>query len=351
MADKGIGLFEKYLTVWVLLCMGVGTVIGWKFPVVQDVLSKVEYAHISIPIAVLIWVMIYPMMLQIDFSRITDIGRNPQGLIITWIVNWGVKPFTMYLFAYFFLEIVFSEFIGPLSQEYIAGAILLGAAPCTAMVFVWSYLARGDPTYTLMQVATNDLIILVLFTPIVAFLMGVGDIAVPYDTLFLSVVLFVAVPLAFGYWSRNYMIRKKGSEWFENTLLARLKDITMGGLLLTLVILFIYQGDKIVNNPLHIALIAVPLSIQTFTIYGVGYSMAKIAKIPYVIAAPGAMIGASNFFELAVAVAVSLFGLHSGATLATVVGVLIEVPIMLTLVKICLKTQGWFEGYSLEGYQ
>jgi len=350
-SEKKIGVFEKYLTLWVLICMSVGTIIGWKFPATQEFLNKMEYAHISIPVAVLIWIMIYPMMLQIDFSRIKYIGRNPKGLIITWIVNWAIKPFTMYFFVYLFFKILFSDIIGSLGNEYIAGAILLGAAPCTAMVFVWSYLAKGDPTYTLMQVATNDLIILILFTPIVAFLMGVGNISIPYDTLFFSVILFVAIPLFFGYWSRSYVIKKKGFEWFEKKLLVRLKNVTIGGLLLTLVLLFVYQGDKIIANPLHIALIAVPLSVQTFTIYAIGYGMAKLARVPYSIAAPASMIGASNFFELAVAVAISLFGLNSGATLVTVVGVLIEVPIMLILVKICLKTQGWFEGYSLEGYQ
>lgn len=341
--EAPLGFFEKYLTVWVVLCMVIGTGIGYFFPVVPDFLRQLEYANVSIPIAVLIWLMIYPMMVQVDFGRVLDIGRNPRGLIVTWTVNWLVKPFTMFLIATLFLRYVFAPFIsGELATEYIAGAILLGAAPCTAMVFVWSYLSRGDPTYTLVQVATNDLIILFAFVPIVGFLMGVSDIPVPYDTLFLSVVLFVVIPLAAGYVSRKQLIRRRGMAWFENTFVRGLKDITITGLLLTLIIIFTYQGERIVDNPLHIVLIAIPLSIQTFFIFSIAYGWARAWKINYEVAAPGAMIGASNFFELAVAVAISLFGLDSGATLATVVGVLIEVPIMLTLVRIALKTQDWF---------
>lgn len=341
--EAPLGFFEKYLTIWVFLCIVIGTAVGYVFPVVPEVLGQFEYANVSIPIAILIWFMIYPMMVQVDFGRVIDIGRHPRGLIITWVVNWLIKPFTMFLIASLFLKIIFADLIPPdLATEYVAGAILLGAAPCTAMVFVWSYLSRGDPTYTLVQVATNDLIILVAFVPIVGFLMGVSEITVPYDTLFLSVVLFVVIPLAAGYLSRNYLIKTRGMAWFEGTFVRGLKDITIVGLLLTLILIFTFQGERIITDPLHIVLIAIPLSIQTFFIFSIAYGWARLWKIDYEVAAPAAMIGASNFFELAVAVAVSLFGLDSGATLATVVGVLIEVPIMLALVRIALRTQDWF---------
>ncbi|MDO6354748.1 ACR3 family arsenite efflux transporter [Caloramator sp. CAR-1] len=343
MAKKGLSLFERYLSIWVALCIVAGVLIGQYIPSIPKFLSRMEYAHVSIPVAVLIWLMIYPMMLKIDFSSVKKIGQKPKGLIVTWVTNWLIKPFTMYLIAYFFLKIVFKAYIPEnLSTEYLAGAVLLGAAPCTAMVFVWSYLTNGDPAYTLVQVATNDLIILFAFTPIVAFLLGVSNVRVPYDTLILSTILFVVIPLTFGYFTRKRVIASKGIDYFENVFLKKFDNITIIGLLLTLVIIFSFQGEIIVNNPFHILLIAVPLTIQTFLIFFIAYGWSKVWKLPHDIAAPAAMIGASNFFELAVAVAISLFGLTSGAALATVVGVLTEVPIMLTLVRIANATRSYF---------
>lgn len=312
-------------------------------PVIPNTLNKFEYYNVSIPVAILIWLMIYPMMLKIDFSSIINATKKPKGLIVTCVTNWVIKPFTMYLIAYFFLKIVFKALIPEnLSTDYLAGAVLLGAAPCTAMVFVWSYLTKGDAAYTLVQVAVNDLIILFAFTPIVAFLLGISDVSVPYGTLIMSTVLFVVIPLAAGYITRRSVIKSKGIEYFNNVFLKKFNNTTIVGLLLTLVIIFSFQGEIILNNPLHILLIAVPLTIQTFLIFGISYVWAKLWKLPHSIAAPAGMIGASNFFELAVAVAIALFGLKSGAALATVVGVLTEVPIMLTLVKIANKTRNWF---------
>jgi len=344
---KQISLFEKYLTLWVALCIAAGTLIGRFLPAIPEFLSTLEYARVSIPVAVLIWLMIYPMMLKVDFTSIVNATKKPKGLTITTVTNWLIKPFTMYLIAYFFLKVLFAPFIdSSLASEYLAGAVLLGAAPCTAMVFVWSHLSEGDAAYTVVQVAVNDLIILVAFTPIVAFLLGVSNIHVPYDTLFLSVVLFVVIPLAGGYILRRTVLQRHGSEYFEQVFLKKFDNTTIGGLLLTLIILFSFQGDIILNNPLHILLIAVPLVLQTFFIFAIAYGWAKLWKVPHGIAAPGAMIGASNFFELAVAVAVSLFGLQSGAALATVVGVLVEVPVMLTLVKIAVATRSSFRAYT-----
>ncbi len=343
--EKNVGLdfFGKYLTIWVAICIIVGVAIGQIFPAFPRALSKFEYAKVSIPVAILIWIMIYPMMLKIDFSSIVNATKKPKGLTVTCVVNWLIKPFTMYVIAGFFLKLVFKNLITPdLASDYLAGAVILGAAPCTAMVFVWSYLTEGDPAYTVVQVAINDLILLFAFTPIVAFLLGVSDVVVPYDTLFLSVALFVVVPLLGGYLSRKYIIKSKGIEYFENVFLEKFDNITIIGLLLTLIIIFSFQGEVILNNPMHIALIAVPLIIQTILIFFIAYFWAKAWKLPHNVAAPGAMIGASNFFELAVAVAISLFGLQSGAALATVVGVLVEVPLMLALVKIANNTRDWF---------
>lgn len=341
--NKGIGFFERYLTLWVAICIVLGVVIGQVLPIIPETLNKFEYAKVSIPVAILIWLMIYPMMLKIDFSSIVKAAKKPKGLTVTCVTNWLIKPFTMYLIAGFFLNIVFKQWISPdLAKDYLPGAVLLGAAPCTAMVFVWSHLTKGDPAYTIVQVAVNDLILLVAFTPIVAFLLGVTDVSVPYDTLFLSVILFVVIPLAGGYLSRKYIVKYKGMEYFENVFLKKFDNVTIGGLLLTLVIIFSFQGETILNNPLHILLIAIPLTIQTFFIFFFAYGWAKVWKLPHNIAAPAGMIGASNFFELAVAVAISLFGLDSGAALATVVGVLTEVPVMLTLVKIANSTREWF---------
>jgi len=342
-AERKIGFFAKYLSLWVALCIFAGVAIGVLLPGVPAALGKLEYARVSIPVAVLIWLMIYPMMLKVDFKSIVNAGKKPKGLLVTLVVNWLVKPFTMYLIAWFFLKIVFRHFIGvELSSDYLAGAVLLGAAPCTAMVFVWSYLSDGDPGYTVVQVAVNDLVILVAFAPIVAFLLGVGDVRVPMDTLLLSVALFVVIPLGAGFLTRNALVRRRGLEWFEGVFCKRFEGITEAGLLLTLVILFAFQGKTILSNPLHIVLIAVPLVIQTYFIFFLGYGASKALKIPYEVAAPSGMIGASNFFELAVAVAVSLFGLSSGAALATVVGVLVEVPVMLSLVKIARSTRRAF---------
>lgn len=345
--EKSIGFFEKYLTVWVILCIAAGVLIGQVLPIIPQTLGQFEYAHVSIPVAILIWLMIYPMMLKIDFTSIVNATKKPKGLVVTCVTNWLIKPFTMYLIAAFFLKIVFKAFIPEsLGTEYLAGAVLLGAAPCTAMVFVWSYLSNGDSAYTLVQVAVNDLIILIAFTPIVAFLLGVSNVSVPYDTLFLSTVLFVVIPLAGGYITRRSVIKRRGLEYFEKIFLKKFNNTTIIGLLLTLVIIFSFQGEIIINNPLHIVFIAVPLIIQTFFIFFIAYGWSKLWRLRHDIAAPAGMIGASNFFELAVAVAISLFGLTSGAALATVVGVLTEVPIMLTLVKIANKTKHWFPDYT-----
>ncbi|WP_346940292.1 ACR3 family arsenite efflux transporter [uncultured Clostridium sp.] len=342
-SGKGLGVFERYLTLWVALCILIGILVGQFLPIIPNTLNKFEYYNVSIPVAILIWLMIYPMMLKIDFGSIINATRKPKGLIVTCVTNWLIKPFTMYAISAFFFFVVFKEIIAPeLAKEYLAGAVLLGAAPCTAMVFVWSHLTKGDPSYTLVQVAVNDLIILIAFAPIVAFLLGVGDVAVPIETLVLSTVLFVVIPLALGFITRTIIIKNKGIDYFNNVFLKKFDNVTIIGLLLTLIILFSFQGDTILNNPLHIVLIAVPLIIQTFLIFAIAYLWAKLWKLPHSIAAPAGMIGASNFFELAVAVAISLFGLQSGAALATVVGVLVEVPVMLTLVRIANNSRGWF---------
>lgn len=323
--------------------MVVGVLIGKLLPVIPEFFNQFEYAKVSIPVAILIWVMIYPMMMKIDFQSIKNISRNPKGLFVTWVTNWLIKPFTMYGIAAFFLYVVFKNFITPdLAKEYLAGAILLGAAPCTAMVFVWSHLTKGNPAYTVVQVATNDLIILIAFIPIVKFLLGVSKVSVPWDTLILSVVLFVVIPLAGGILTRLLVTKRKGIEYFEKRFLPKFDNATVVGLLLTLVLLFSFQGNVILNNPVHIILIAVPLIIQTFLIFFIAYFTSKILKLPHNIAAPAGMIGASNFFELSVAVAIALFGTKSPAALATTVGVLTEVPVMLFLVKIANDTKHWF---------
>ena len=342
--NKGIGFFHRYLTVWVALCMAAGIQIGKFLPEIPAFLNRFEYARVSIPMAILIWLMIYPMMMKVDFKSIRNVGKNPKGLFVTWITNWLIKPFSMYGIASLFLFVIFKAWITPdLATEYLAGAVLLGAAPCTAMVFVWSTLTKGDPAYTVVQVATNDLIILLAFVPIVKFLLGVSNVAVPWDTLLLSVVLFVVVPLAGGIITRMTITKRKGRQYFENIFIKKFDGITTTGLLLTLVLLFSFQGRVILSNPLHIVLIAVPLIIQTFLIFFIAYLACRKLRLPFAVAAPAGMIGASNFFELAVAVAISLFGTSSPAALATVVGVLVEVPVMLTLVKIANRTKGWFQ--------
>ena len=340
---QGIGFFEKYLTIWVALCIIIGIAVGQWLPAIPQTLSKFEYANVSIPVAILIWLMIYPMMLKVDFQSVKNVGKRPKGIIVTGVTNWLIKPFTMFGIAYLFFYVVFKAFIpAGLAEEYLAGAVLLGAAPCTAMVFVWSYLTKGDAAYTLVQVAVNDLIILVAFAPIVAFLLGVGGVSIPWDTLLLSVGLFVVIPLTAGVITRIMVIRRKGVEYFNNVFIEKFNNYMVGGLLLTLIILFSFQGETILNNPLHILLIAVPLVVQTVLIFFVAYGWSKRWKLPHDVAAPAGMIGASNFFELAVAVAISLFGLQSGAALATVVGVLVEVPVMLMLVRIANNTRSWF---------
>jgi ACR3 family arsenite transporter len=341
--NNGIGFFQKYLTIWVAICMLVGVLIGKFLPLIPTFLNKFEYAKVSIPVAILIWVMIYPMMMKVDFQSIKNVGKNPKGLYVTWIANWIIKPFTMFAIASFFLYVVFKNFITPdLAKEYLAGAVLLGAAPCTAMVFVWSTLTKGDPAYTVVQVATNDLIILVAFVPIVKFLLGISNVSVPWDTLILSVVLFVVIPLVAGILTRMFVSKNKGVEYFEKQFLPKFDNVTIAGLLLTLILLFAFQGEVFLSNPLHILLIAVPLTIQTFFIFFISYLPCRWLKLPHNIAAPAGMIGASNFFELSVAVAIALFGTTSPAALATTVGVLTEVPVMLILVKIANNTKRWF---------
>lgn len=341
--NQGIGFFERYLTVWVLLCMAAGILIGKFLPVIPSFLGRFEYAQVSVPIAILIWLMIFPMMLKVDFKSIKNVGKNPKGLFVTWVTNWLIKPFTMFGIASLFFFVVFKTLIpADLAKDYLAGAILLGAAPCTAMVFVWSHLTKGDPAYTVVQVATNDLIILPAFAPIVAFLLGVGGVSIPWDTLLLSVALFVVVPLAAGIITRTQLIKHKGEDYFHHTFLPKWNNITVVGLLLTLILIFSFQGNVILENPLHIVLIAVPLIIQTVLIFFIAYLASKALKLPHNIAAPAGMIGASNFFELAVAVAIALFGAQSPVALATIVGVLTEVPVMLILVKIANNTKRWF---------
>ncbi|MDX8337121.1 ACR3 family arsenite efflux transporter [Candidatus Cetobacterium colombiensis] len=338
-----MGFFEKYLSIWVGICIILGVGIGIFVPEIPQTLALFEYSNVSIPVAILIWLMIYPMMLKIDFTSIINATKNTKGLTVTCVTNWLVKPFSMYLISVLFFKVIFKNLIPlNLADEYIAGAVLLGAAPCTAMVFVWSQLTKGNPAYTLVQVAVNDLILLIGFVPIVALLLGINNVIVPYDTLILSVVLFVVIPLILGMISRQYIIKTKGINYFKEIFLKKFDKITITGLLLTLTIIFSFQGRKIIDNPVDILLISIPLTIQTFLIFFFAFGWAKIWKLPHEIASPAGMIGASNFFELAVAVAISLFGLNSGATLATVVGVLVEVPVMLILVNISNRTRGYF---------
>ncbi len=335
---KHIGFFEKYLTLWVALCIAGGIAIGHFAGDSMQSLSQMEMFKVNIPVAILIWLMIYPMMLQVDFSSIKNIGKRPKGLILTLVVNWLIKPFTMAFFAWIFFSKLYGAYIEPeLAGEYIAGAILLGAAPCTAMVFVWSYLTNGDPNYTLLQVSVNDLIILVAFVPIVGLLLGITNIQIPYNTLVASIIIFVVIPLAAGYITHKLLARFKGEEWFKNEFLPKLKPVSILALLVTLVLLFAFQGTNILNNPFIILLVAVPLVIQTYFIFFIAWFSGRKLKLPHNINSPAAMIGASNFFELAVAVAIALFGLQSPAALVTVVGVLVEVPVMLSLVALANK--------------
>lgn len=336
--SEKMGFFERYLSLWVVLCIVGGIILGKVLGSSITVLSEINIATVNIPVAILVWLMIFPMMVQIDFSSIKDVGKNPKGLILTLVINWLIKPFTMAFFAWIFFDKLYSAYLTPeMAQEYIAGAIILGAAPCTAMVFVWSYLTKGDPEYTLVQVAINDLVLLVAFIPIVRFLLGVTNVAIPFDTLISSVVIFVVIPLVAGFLANKIIMKSHGEKWFKEVFMAKLKPVSVLALLTTLVLLFAFQGEKILANPFHILLIAIPLTIQTYFIFFVAWFIGKKMTLPHCVLSPGAMIGASNFFELAVAVAIALFGLNSGAALATVVGVLIEVPVMLSLVKISNK--------------
>ena len=333
-----MGAFEKYLTYWVLACIAIGIGLGQIVGDSIQVLSSMEIAKVNIPVAILVWLMIYPMMVQIDFNSVKDVSKNRKGLGLTVFINWVVKPFSMAFFAWLFFSNLYDAWMSPKdAEQYIAGAILLGAAPCTAMVFVWSYLTKGDANYTLVQVSVNDLILLVLFIPIVKFLLGITQIEIPYDVLISSVFIFVVIPLLTGYLSNKYLIKAKGEKWFKEVFLSRLKPISILALLSTLVLLFAFQGEKILNQPFDILLIAIPLTIQTYFIFFLSWFIGRYLKLPHNICAPAAMIGASNFFELSVAVAIALFGLNSGASLATVVGVLIEVPVMLSLVALANK--------------
>lgn len=337
-----MSLFERYLTIWVGLCIIGGVILGNLVPGVFQFIASLEYAHVNLPVALLIWLMIYPMMIQIDFSAIKDIGKKPKGIVLTVVINWLIKPFTMAALGWLFFKVLFVDWVDPqTAREYIAGMILLGVAPCTAMVFVWSQLTKGDPNYTLVQVSVNDVIMIFAFAPISAFLLGVSDVTVPWDTLVLSVVLYVVIPLIAGVVTR-YLLSSRDSHESLNRLLHTLKPVSVLGLLATVVLLFGFQAETIMSNPLAIVLIACPLLLQTYGIFVLTYMSAKVMRLPHNIAAPAAMIGTSNFFELAVAVAISLFGLQSGAALATVVGVLVEVPVMLSLVAFANRTRHWF---------
>ncbi|MCA0423148.1 MAG: ACR3 family arsenite efflux transporter [Proteobacteria bacterium] len=337
-----MSLFERWLTLWVALCILVGLVLGNLMPGLFAGMAGLEYASVNLVVAVLIWAMVYPMMIAIDFGSLKDVGRRPKGLVITLVINWLIKPFTMAALGVVFFNYIFAGLIDPAkAPEYIAGLILLGAAPCTAMVFVWSQLTKGDPNYTLVQVSVNDLIMVVAFAPIVAFLLGVTDITVPWETLILSVVLYIVIPLIAGALTRRALMAR-GAEAAVSEFTARIKPGSVLGLLMTVVVLFGFQGQVIIAQPLLIALIAVPIIIQSYGIFALGYAWAFAWKLPHKVAAPCAMIGTSNFFELAVAVAIGLFGLNSGAALATVVGVLVEVPVMLTLVAFANRTRDRF---------
>lgn len=346
-APGGISSFEKWLSVWVALCIGAGLVLGNLFPSAFEALASFEYASVNLVVAVLIWAMVYPMMVAVDFTSLRHIGERPKGLVLTVIVNWLVKPFTMAALGVLFFEVVFADLIAPAdAQQYIAGLILLGAAPCTAMVFVWSQLTRGDPTYTLVQVSVNDVIMIFAFAPIVALLLGITDIAVPWETLLLSVGLYILIPLTAGALTRRRLMSHPDSPKQSVAALARftaaVKPFSVFGLLATVVLLFGFQGQVILQQPVLIALIAVPLLLQSYGIFAMAYAAAWAWRVPFSIAAPCALIGTSNFFEVAVAVAISLFGLNSGAALATVVGVLVEVPVMLSLVAFANRTRHFF---------
>lgn len=337
-----MGVFERYLSIWVAIAIATGVLLGTLLPEQFGTIASLEWAHVNLVVALLIWIMIYPMMVQVDFSAIKDVGKKPRGLILTLVINWLIKPFTMAALGWLFFRVFFASFVDPQSaNEYIAGMILLGVAPCTAMVFVWSQLTKGDPNYTLVQVSVNDVIMIFAFAPIAALLLGVSNISVPWETLLLSVVLYVLLPLLGGIATRQYLQRNHDQARIQ-TFLNKAKPWSVIGLLGTVVLLFGFQAQTILEQPQTIVLIAIPLIIQSYGIFALAYTLAKSLKLPHNIAAPACMIGTSNFFELAVAVAVSLFGLHSGAALATVVGVLVEVPVMLSLVAFANRTRHWF---------
>jgi ACR3 family arsenite transporter len=347
---KRMNVFERYLTVWVALCMVTGVVLGRSLPGLVESLRGLEFgadSQINAPIAVLIWLMIVPMMMKIDFTSLLGVTRRPRGLLVTLFVNWLVKPFSMALLGWLFFKGLFLPLIGEdLARQYTAGVIILAAAPCTAMVFVWSYLTDGDPAYTLVQVAVNDLIMLVLFAPIVGLLVGVSGLAVPFNVLLTAVAVFIVVPLTVGVLARSALIRSRGREWFEQAFLPRFQPVAVTALLATLVLIFAFQADNILNHPLHVALIAVPILIQVYFNSSLTYGLMWLLRVPHNVAAPGALIGASNFFELAVATAIALYGPGSGAALATVVGVLVEVPVMLSVCAACNRTRTWFAPAS-----
>ena len=345
MVESKISFFDKYLTIWVIICMIIGILISQYLPFIPQLLNKFEYAQISIPMAILIWIMIYPMMLKIDFKSILQVKENIKGIILTWAVNWLIQPFSMYMISLIFFTIIYQGIMSQtLATDYLIGAVLLGTAPCTAMVFVWSELTNGNPAYTLVQVATNDIIILFAYVPIVTYLLGISNITIPYETLILSVILFVVIPFIASLISRKYITSHKSLDYLENTFIPKFNNITTIGLLLTLIFIFSFQGNLILSNPQDILLIAIPFALQIFMIFLIGYLVKKIIKLPQNIAAPASMVGASNFFELAVAIAIALYGIGSPVALATTVGVLIEVPIMLTLVKIINNTKDWYNS-------
>src|SRR5450759_926643 len=344
---KRVAFFERYLSLWVFLCMITGVALGKLLPGLTVALSKIEFgqgSQVNVPISVLLWLMIYPMMLKVDFSAIGGIAKRPKGLLITFFVNWLVKPFSMAFLGWLFMQHVFSAWISPgLAKEYTAGLIILAAAPCTAMVFVWSYLTDGDPVYTLVQVAVNDLIMLVAFAPIVMFLCGVANVVVPSKVLITSVVVFIVIPLAAGWLTRTLLLKSHGKDWFEKSFLPKFQPVTIFALLLTLLLIFAFQAENLTTRWFAVVLIAVPILIQVYFNSSLTYLLMHKFKVPHNVASPGALIGASNFFELAVAVAITLFGAGSGAALATVVGVLVEVPVMLSVCNICNQSRGWYE--------
>ena len=337
-----MGLFERYLSVWVGLCIIAGLILGDIVPDLFQLIASMEVAHVNIPVALFIWVMIYPMMVQVDFSSIKDVGKKPKGLALTLVINWLIKPFSMAALGWLFFRVLFADWVDPqTASEYIAGMILLGVAPCTAMVFVWSQLTKGDANYTLAQVSINDVIMIFAFAPIAAFLLGISDVTVPWDTLLISVVLYVLIPLIAGVLTRRALDKPDNHKHLQN-FLDRVKPISISGLLATVILLFGFQAEVILQNPIAIVLIAIPLLIQTYGIFAIAFYGAKALRLPHNIAGPACLIGTSNFFELAVAVAISLFGLHSGAALATVVGVLVEVPVMLSLVALVNRSRDSF---------